>query len=204
MKHSEEYILHQLKIDEEIFNIYQYGSRVYGNEMSNSDYDYLIVAKSYYLKNGGFKQNAISNEDKTIQGILYSRTGFLDAINNYDISALECLFLPEDFIVKKTINFKINRWNEAEFVKKIISKVSMSWYSANNFAKDENKYMAKKGIYHSFRILMFAEQLKQNNKISDYSISNKLKEEIFSIEDEDFDTRDYIKKRDEFFKKLRS
>jgi hypothetical protein len=99
------YVLNELNITEEILNIYPYGSRGTFDKDSDSDY---ISHKSGILKSGGFKQNAISNKDRTIQGVLYSRSGFIDAINRYDISALECLSLPESDVVKNfgTLKFK--------------------------------------------------------------------------------------------------
>ena len=42
-----------------------------------------------------------------------------------EITALEC-FLPEDKIVQKKMNFVINKFNENEFIKKIIIKASSS------------------------------------------------------------------------------
>lgn len=62
------------------------------------------------------------------QAVCYSRSGFIDAINNYEICALECLFLSEDKIIQKKWNFSITSWNDKEFVKKIISKASSSWH----------------------------------------------------------------------------
>ena len=107
--HKAEDILRELGVTEEVLNIYPYGSRVYGTADENSDHDYVIVAKSAFLSNGAFKNNAISNKDFTIQGVLYSRTGFLDAINNYDVAAMECLSLPEHMRILDKWNFKINK-----------------------------------------------------------------------------------------------
>lgn len=199
-----ENILSELKITEEILNIYPYGSHVYGTNNEESDNDYIIVTKSGLLPNGAFKQNAISNDDRTIQGVLYSRSGFIDAINNYDIAALECLFLPENKVLQKKWNFKIQKWDEKEFIKKIIIKMSSSWFSADNNSKDGYKEIAKKGVFHSIRILMFANQLKENQEIYDFEVCNKFREELRAIKDEDFDVRDFIKMRDDLVNKLKA
>lgn len=201
MENKVEHILKELNISEDILNVYQYGSRVYGINDKDSDSDYIIVTKSGMLKSGGFKQNAISNKDRTIQGVLYSRSGFIDAINNYDISALECLSLPEHNILQKKWDFKVQKWDNKEFVKKIITKMSASWFSADNYAKDGYIDYAKKGVYHAIRILLFAKQLKEHQKITDFSVGNEFKEKIKGLED--FDTRDYIKMRDELVKELK-
>jgi hypothetical protein len=80
-------------------------------------------------------------------------------LHRYDISALECLSLPESDVVKLW-NFKVQKWDDKEFIKSIISKMSMSWFSADGHSKDGYKDLAKKGLFHSIRILMFAKQLK--------------------------------------------
>jgi hypothetical protein len=199
---NETIILEQLGITEDILNIYPYGSHVYGNATENSDSDYVIVTKSGMLKSGGFKQNAISNKDRSIQGVLYSRSGFIDAINNYEITALECLSLPDEKIIKKTWDFKIQKWEDKAFIKSIIIKMSASWFSADNYARDEYYDLARKGVYHAIRILMFAQQLKDNHKVTDFSVANEFKKSL-NTSDEVFDTRNYIKLRDELVLKLK-
>lgn len=201
---TEEYILSELGITDEILNIYPYGSRAYGTADADSDYDFIIVTKSSMLKSGAFRQNAISNKDRTIQGVLYSRGGFIDAINNYEIGVLECLFLPEELIIKKKWDFAIQKWNEKEFIKKIITKVSASWYVAANQARSDWQFDAKKGIYHSLRILEFALQLKEHGKIVDFKAGNQWKELFKTIPDEDFDDRNYLAIRDELINRLKA
>ena len=202
MYNSEE-ICNALDINiEEIWNIYPYGSRIYGTNNEHSDYDYIIVYKASLLPNGSFKNNAISSEDRKIQGICYSRGGFIDAINNYDISALECISLDDDMLLKKKFDFKINRYYEKEMVKKIISKASNSFHIANEAYCYENYDQAHKGVYHALRILEFGQQIKQSQKITDFSVAINLYEKVMS--DEDFSVKKYIPNRDELIAKLRS
>lgn len=204
MENKLETILRKLNITEDILNVYPYGSRVYGTAERDSDYDYIIVTKSAFLSDGSFKRNAISSEMRDVQGILYSRTGFIDAINKYDISALECLSLNDEDVLQKKWSFKIQKWDNQEMVKNIIIKASNSWHIADMQGKDGEKYMAKKGIFHALRILNFGLQLKEHQKIVDFECCNYLWEDFKLIDDEEFDTRDYIKERDELMKELRS
>lgn len=196
-------ILDDLNIDEEVLAIYPYGSKVYGTADEFSDTDYIIVTKGAMLKSGAFKQNAISNRTRTLQGVLYSRSGFQDAINNYDISALECLSLPEDKVILSKWPFKVNRWYDKEMVKKIITKASNSWFIADQQAIDGFRDRAKKGVFHAIRILNFGLQLKEHRKIVDYSCCNELWETFKYIPDEEFDTRNYIFIRDQLMDELR-
>lgn len=196
-------IIKALKIDEDVLAIYPYGSRVYGTASETSDYDYIIVTKGAFLKSGAFRQNAISSEDKKIQGVLYSRAGFIDAINNYEIGALECLSLDPFMTVMARWPFKVQKWNEKEMVDKIIQKASASWHIASEQSKGGWKASAKKGIFHALRILMFGIQLKENQKIVNFAEANELREEINRLPEDMFDDRMYLSLRDELMSKLR-
>ena len=176
----------------QVLNIYEYGSVVYGCNDEYSDEDYIIVFKSSLLPSGAFKDNAISSLDKNIQGVCYSRSGFIDAINNYEIGALECLFLPEDKIIQKKWNFGITKWDNKEFVKKIITKASSSWYFSTLADKQGNTPEVMVNIYHALRILYFGIQIKKYNKIVDYSSCNKLRKEIF--DNHEIRPNDYYKR----------
>lgn len=198
-----EFILNELNVTEDVLNIYPYGSRVYGTATEDSDHDFIIVTKGAFLKSGAFRQNAISSKDWKVQGVLYSRGGFMDAINNYEIGALECMSLDPSMIIQSKWPFKPQKWNTKELANKIIQKASASWHTADMQSKNDDKDIAKKGIYHALRILMFGLQLKEHQKIVDFTVGNKMKEEFNLIEDEDFDTRDYIKVRNYLINELR-
>lgn len=196
-------ILSELNITKDVLSIFPYGSRVYGLANDDSDYDYIIVTKSAFLPSGAFKQNAISSKDRKIQGVLYSRSGFIDAINNYEIGALECLSLQPEQIILSKWPFKVQKWDDKEMVKKVIQKASASWHIASEQSKMDQKGLAKKGIFHALRILMFGIQLKEHQKIVDFSVSNELKYEIEGLPDDMFDDRLYLKLRDELITKLK-
>lgn len=196
-------ILDELKIEGEVIGIFPYGSRVYGYDTEQSDSDYIIVMKSAMLDNGAFRNNAISNDDYTIQGVVYSRGGFIDAINNYEIGALECLFLPEDKVILKKWSFKITNWNTQAMVKSIIRKASDSRHYSNMSCKNGDRERGMRSMFHALRILKFGLQLKEHQKIVDYSESNELYKNFMSVDPEDFDSRDYFKEFDELVKELK-
>lgn len=205
-KFSAEQILKELNISEDIIAIYPYGSRVYLNNNEYSDHDYIIVAKNSMLNSGAFKNNAVSNSDYTIQGTLYSRGGFQDAINNYSIPAMECLSLNQEDVLLRKWPFKIQKWDNKEMIDKVIQQASASRYIADKQAKTsdgEFKDRAKRGMFHAIRILVFGLQLKEHQKIVDFSAANDIHSQIMSIEDEEFDTRDWYKLFDELSAELR-
>jgi len=163
----------------DILNAYAYGSWVYGTADDLSDSDYILVHKRSMLPDGSFKQNAQTNENEDIQIINYSRAGFKNAIEYYEMSALECLFLPDKFKLQEKLKYKIDRFDIGEFVKKTIAKSSNSWYMATKHGK-ANIY--KKRIFHAIRILDFAFQIQTTNTI-DFSSAVKLKNFVDSIDD---------------------
>lgn len=164
----------------DILNIYPYGSRVYGSADMFSDYDFIIVYKQSLLPSGSFKDNAISSNDRMIQGTCYSRGGFIDAINNYQMPALEAIFLPDNKVVKKTIDFKVNKFDKKILVKKVISLASASWHNAVLSYKSDNQEYVGKNIYHALRILDFGLQIRNCQKIFDYGSMNQVREIIYN------------------------
>jgi predicted nucleotidyltransferase len=148
-------IIKELNVEGEVLNIYPYGSRVYGTANNDSDSDFIIVMKSAFLDSGSFKDNAISNEDGSIQGVLYSRGGFIDAINNYEIGALECLFLNDSDVLQKKWPFKLQKLVIKDMIKKIIQKASNSWHIAKFQFKDDEIERAKKGVFSCYQNIRF-------------------------------------------------
>lgn len=186
--HTIEQICQNFKLNPlDIVNVYSYGSRIYSTNTLDSDYDYIVVYKSSLLPSGAFKDNAKSNEDRSIQIICYSRGGFKDGLQKYDISCIECMFLPPEFVVQSKWPFKMEKINLKEFGDKIISKSSASWHSATLALRDGHFHHAKKGFYHSIRVADFALQLKNSNFTKlDFSTAKIYWSEISKINDEDF------------------
>ena len=207
-KFDAEKIIKELGIEEEIVCIFPYGSQIYGTASMYSDHDYILVAKNSMLNSGAFKNNAVSNNDYTIQGTLYSRGGFQDAINKYEMPAMECLSLAPEQILLKKWPFKVQKWDDKEMVDNVIKLASSSRHIADKQAKTgefgEFKDRAKRGMYHALRILMFGEQLKEHQKIVDFTTSNDLHARMMAIDDDDFDTRDWYELFDELAAKLKS
>lgn len=201
MNHTKDHIIKELEIKDEVINIFPYGSRVYGNHGENSDHDYVIVCKPSILSNGAFKNNAISNKDFSIQGIVYSRSGFKDALNNYDITALECIFLEDSRIIFSKWDFSLDKIDERALSRSIISKSSMSLHSSKNFKRRGNIKKAKVGVYHSIRILDFGLQIKEFGKIVNYGSCNDLKESIMG--EQDFRIGNYRQKFEELSTRIK-
>lgn len=220
MNYSVEEIAKSVNLDpSDILNVYRYGSRVYGTDDEFSDDDYIVVHKSFTIKNSyndklSFRQNALSSEDGQIQVIRYSRSGFLDAIDNYEIGALECLFLPEDKVIQEKLKFGVRNFEKSSvdyelnrMVKKVITKASNSWFLGNRDIENERFERAEKAYFHALRILMFGLQIKEHRKIVDYSEANYIWDKMLDLEEPltyDNISKDFLPLRNQLMEKLKS
>ncbi|CAF1386676.1 unnamed protein product [Didymodactylos carnosus] len=107
-------LLNELKLDDnQITNIYNYGSWVYGTNHEKSDHDFLIVMKNEkqrkYLKFRKyfdyfhiFELHRLNKCDITI----YSCENFELLLKKNYMLAVECLFYPNEFILRNNIDYK--------------------------------------------------------------------------------------------------
>lgn len=173
---------------ESVVAIYPYGSRVYGSHTEESDHDWIIVYKSSLLPSGAFRDNAISSEDRSHQAVCYSRSGFRNAIDTYDIVALECAFLPEDVVLLQKMSFPIRKWVPKEMASSVIAKASASWHMAMKGSDDDER--TRKNVYHALRILEFGAQMAMFGRINEFSSAIGIKNSVMN--DEAFHASNYI------------
>lgn len=149
--------------DENILNVYRFGSRVYGSNTENSDSDYIIVAKEFY-------------DSQDINKHVYTEKQFQELLNNHDIQALECYFAPSWAIPKHTKRFDFE-------LNKSKLRVSISTIASNSWVKGKKKLivtgdydvnLAIKSIFHSLRIINFGIQIATEGVIFDYGAMNWL------------------------------
>ena len=162
--------------DSEIVNVYSYGSRVYGNFRKDSDYDFIVIVNN--KKTDQFSDNLINVN-------FFTPEGHQHRLNEHEISALECFFLDEIFILKNTRNYTF-KLDLSKLRHALCAKSSNSWVKAKKKLTieiekgiEENpEDVGKKSLFHSFRIIEFGKQIAQSNKITDYGCSNDLFKEI--------------------------
>jgi predicted nucleotidyltransferase len=160
--------------EDDILAVYSYGSRVYGTARKNSDYDYIVI-----LRNN--KPNE-QYSDSLININYYTANEHQGRLNDHEISALECYFLDDQFILKKSniFGFKL------DLVK---LRHSLSAKSSNSFVKAKKKLtvekdydldLGRKSLFHSFRIIDYGKQIATHGKIIDYGSCNELFNEIMN------------------------
>lgn len=187
--------------DKNIINAYQYGSRVYGTHHKDSDYDFILVVED--------KNETFLNKWSNIDANIYTEKEFIAQINAHEISVLECIFLPEEKILKNEKSYLNNFIIDKNQLRTSISqKASNSWVKGKKkfiVEKDFNPYIGKKSIWHSFRMLDFGTQIAKEGIIYNYESANYLYEEILKCNSWEEVEKNYKQKFNEYnseFKKV--
>lgn len=165
---------------ENIFNkalcIYNYGSYVYGTYIDGvSDKDYIIIVPN----NSSLPEQVEINNN---QFNIYEEFKWIEKMKNNDIECLECFFLEKKFIIKELRKYDLQL--DKNLIRKNISAVASNSYvkCKKKLIVEEsyNPRIAKKSLWHTFRLLDFGIQIMENNRIYDYSRMNNLYEEIMN------------------------
>lgn len=153
-----------------IINKYPYGSRVYGSHNKESDYDFVVVVEEYY-------------KNMDINTHVYTVNDFQTALDNHDVPALECYFLPDSMIIKNNhkFSFTLNKFKLRRSISTISSNAFVRGKKKLCIAGDYDKKLGIKSIFHSLRILDYGIQIANNGKIVDYSSSNWILKDLYEI-----------------------
>jgi predicted nucleotidyltransferase len=163
-------------------NIYVYGSRVYGTNRPDSDTDILVTActmvahKEY--KDGEYNVHVITPDI------------FEDRLRRHEMQQLECIFAPSPAIIQEKVDYRSSfELNRNRLKKRALSQSAHSWHQAKIKIQGGDINRGARSLYHSLRILVFAEQILNEGDIFDFSEANQWHEEI--TEDDSYDWRDY-------------
>lgn len=176
-------ILNKTKLDiRDLIAVYPYGSRVYGTARKNSDYDFIVITS---------KKTNEQYSDSLINVNFYTPEEHQNRLNEHEISALECYFLPKDQMLFDT-SHPLNRKNCARFTfnldvtklrHALSAKSSNSWVKAKKkltVEKDYDLNLGRKSLFHSIRIIDYGIQIATHKTIIDYGSCNALFEEIMN------------------------
>lgn len=163
---SFEEVVGRLTANENTLALYSYGSVVYGTNDEKSDRDLIAVMED------GFETEAFGAVGVDVNA--FGRTSFERAVAECEISALECLWLPKEFVHKEDwrcdFSLDLGKLRGA-----ISAKASNSWVKAKKkfvVEADRNERMARKSAWHALRILDFGRQVAISGKIVDYESVN--------------------------------
>ena len=157
--------LHPFKIK----NVYLFGSRVYGNHNENSDYDFLVVANNI-------------NTEQEYKGKLNIHIHIPDIFKRnlfeHDIHELECIFAPDFAKMQEKLVYPEFKIKPQMLYYKLMQQSFNCFKKAKLLWFDGRINECMKNIWHSYRILMFGNQIKQYGKIIDFSESNSIYHEM--------------------------
>ena len=182
------------------------GSVVYGTVNGNSDVDVLAIVPDEHqdflseYENGILRANDVStylSKDEDWEFI--SISNFKKQVQDCTVLAMETLFTPvENIIYKKNcdvqIDFKIDKWKVRQ---QFSGTASNSWAKAHKkmtVEKDLDMYRGVKSLFHSLRILMFANQLCEHEIIVNFKEAKDIWLEIY-MEYLDGKQWDYFKEK---------
>jgi len=167
--------------DDQIIEAYMYGSRVYGNSRSDSDWDFIVIVKANQIHTEQFSDNLINVN-------FYYPYQHHQRINEHEPSAMECVFLPEQFIIKMEHPdfYKSFKPDLVKLRHSFSAKSSNSWVKAKKkltVPESYNDSVGKKSLWHSIRIIDFGIQIATNGFISNYGSCNDFYDEIMYCND---------------------
>jgi len=159
------------------------GSRLYGVDNFDSDWDLAVISTD--VVGHRFLEASIDGNEFDVH--LYSKQEFQNRLNNHEMRELEFLSHPEKFFIINNKSFSVELDSD-----KLVNKVKLESDELWNRAKfildsDGIQYVALKNIWHSFRFLIFAEQILKDGKITDFSAANYLYESIINSKQSNFE-----------------
>lgn len=156
--------------DNNVVNIYEYGSHVYGTANKMSDNDYIIVCNKWF-------------DSKNTDIHVFTIDEFKRNIDICNISVLECLFLSKKHIIKENIKFDINidKYKLREYISTITSNSYVKGKKKLTVTGDYDLRAGLKSIYHSLRILDYGIQLATDNQIYNYTNMNWVLADLYKM-----------------------
>jgi len=154
-----------------VFNVYLFGSSVYGTSNDKSDWDVIMIANnsvdSTEIRRGLFNIH------------VYTPDKFKADLNWHRINNLECIWAPDWAKLKETIKFDEFKINKNKLRHALSHISSNSWVKCNKKLNVENEYyIGVKSLFHSIRIPMFGIQIAETGKIYDFSCANFIWDKI--------------------------
>lgn len=159
------------------------GSRVYGVNIQDSDWDITIVSNEisgyrfieFYIDGFNYDINAYSPEE------------FKARLERHEMKELEILSYPKEFVLIESVKFN-TEINRTQLINMVIKESDELWYRAKSKLDSKTDvYQALKTIWHSIRFLIFAEQILRYGSIEKIKAANVLRDPIVNSKQKSFD-----------------
>ena len=147
-----------------VFNIYLFGSRVYGTHSDSSDWDIIIVAKN--------SVESIEIKSDLYNIHIYTPDKFQQDLDWHTPKNLECIFAPDWAKLKEDIKYNLTL--NIPKIRHATSHVSSnSWVKCKKKLQIANEYnIGVKSLFHAIRIPMFSTQIVNFGGIRDFQCAN--------------------------------
>jgi RNA ligase/AAA domain len=163
--------------DDDVDNIYVYGSRLWGTAGSSSDFDFIIVRKSDCKKQ-------VTHVGATIDATIMGRREFGERLARGDFLHVMCAFMPQYAIWRERWNIR-KSWalNKAKLCQSVLTEskrdLAMAWKHFGKGAVDKGR----KILSHTLRMLKVTCELVDHDSIGSLSTANFWHYELLSMYD---------------------
>jgi hypothetical protein len=190
MEHLD-FILEELKLQKsDLVKVFVYGSRLYGVNNKDSDYDVCVIVKGFHgpLLNkkspeGGIYENLVTFEELKMDVSIYELSFWQYKMNQNIVDAIGYLTIPEDslwFSSGENFSFTVNFMklkHQVDVFKGVHEDIAFGLLKKKNFSK------ARKILIHCIRCMKFGIQIAKDGFISDFKAANHQFYEIQKLED---------------------
>lgn len=162
--------VHPLKVR----NVYVYGSRVYGSNRPDSDYDIILVAGAL------LNHEEIRNEKYNVH--IHTPDKFKSDLNNYMMHCLECFYAPDWAKLQEKEKYADFSINSNKLKQSILTQSSQTWTHAKYKFQTGDIHRGLKSGFHAIKALDFGIQILEQGKIYNFGANNELLFEIMNSE----------------------
>jgi len=192
--HYQKYLNFHKITDKDVLNVYIVGSHLYGNSCPESDIDLVVIVKNSCEKmfhhseivHKIHKEEEIKNipfryENNGIDITTYTQDLFTNHLEKNLIKSILCLYVPQRFRLKETINFLEMLKLDFNRLRESIYSIAWKVFLRGRYIirkEPEKEHLGKKNIVHAIRYFLYGIQIAKNQKIVDYSCANEHYKEI--------------------------
>jgi len=169
--------------EDDVLNIYLYGSRVWGNYTEDSDWDFTIILKDGIL----FNNEEISKGN--VDANIHSYSKFIELLQQHDMRTLICINLASNFIWKQTVDFKKYFTLNRELLRVQVSTIAQKAFACAKIRiqKENQIKKGKKNLAQSLRYYLFGIQIAKDGFISDLECANQFQKNVMDDPTENWD-----------------
>jgi hypothetical protein len=164
--------------DEEVLNVYGFGSRVYGTALPTSDWDFAVVVDTY--------EGDTIKEVNNVGVSIFSWNEILQMSQKHHFQFLLLYYCPPEHRIRerRPLPFELNLM---ALRKAILRKCGSSMNRAHAyFVREHDYYRGKKMLSHSIRYFLYAEQIMASGRITDFSAGNQYYFEMLAMTSSDW------------------